>query len=118
MEKLKFFWERIKEKKLGYLILLVILALVWLPTFTGEDLFTVIPLITILGFKVYLTIAIIIIGLLIFFVSNGKLNLKSIKSLFKKPKDKEVKRICAKMHKTETAVNTCIKRNVMKNFSK
>lgn len=111
MQQLKFIWERIKEKKLSHLIILIVLALIWLPTLTSEDLITIPFLITLLGFKVYLTITLIIVSLILIFF-NGKF--KAVKSLMKKPKESETRKICKKLYKTEKAINKCIKNNIKK----
>ena len=115
MEKLKFIWERIKARGLAHSIILIILVIIWLPTLTPDDFITIPFLIALFGFKVYITVALIIIAVsLVYF--NGKLD--KLKSLLKRPRKKEIKKICKKMHKNETAINKCIKKNVLRNFDK
>jgi len=115
MEKLKFLWERAKARGLAHSIILIILIIIWLPTLTPDDFITIPFLITLLGFKIYITIALIIIAAsLVYF--NGKLD--KLKSLLKRPRKKEIKKICRKIHKSETAINKCIKKNVLRNFAK
>ena len=107
MTELKFIWERIKQRKLGYLVIVIALALIWLPTFMPDDLI-IIPLIMgFLGLKVYLTIAFIIIGIILF-------NFSKVKPLMKEPSESETERVCRKMHTAEKDINACIKKNGVK----
>lgn len=111
-ENLKFIWERVKEKKIVHGVIILALLLIWLPN-SIQDLITIPFLISLIGFKVYLSIAFVLIAAAIIFL-NGKLG--RIKSLLKRPKRQEIKKICKKMHKNENAVNKCIKNQVIKNF--
>ena len=115
MEKIKFIWERIKARGLAHSIILIVLIIIWLPTLTPDDLITIPLLITLFGFRVYLTVALIIIAVSLVYL-NGRLD--KIKSLLKRPRKREIKKICKKMHKNESAVNKCIKKNVLRNFEK
>lgn len=112
---LKFIWKRVKQRKLLYTVIVLVLALVWIPT--GIDDFITIPfLITLFGYKVYLTIALILVGVLIFFTINGRIN--EAKELMKKPSREEAKKVCTALYKKEEDIRACIKKNVMKNFEK
>ena len=102
--QIKFIWERIKQRKLGYLVIVIALALIWLPTLTPDD-FVIVPLIIgFLGLKVYLTIALILIGIILF-------NFSKVKPLMKEPSESETERVCRKLHTTEKDINACIKKN-------
>src|SRR3990167_652306 len=105
--QIKFIWERIKQRKLGYLIIVIALALIWLPTLTPDDWFFIPLIIGFLGLKVYLTIALILIGIILF-------NFSKIKPLMKEPNEKETERVCRKMHTEEKDINACIKKNGVK----
>lgn len=104
MADFKFFWERLKQRKLGYLIIVIALVLIWLPTFAPDDLIIIPLIIGFLGLKVYLTIAFILIGVILF-------NFNKVKPMMSKPNGSEARRICSKMHKTEEAINKCVKEN-------
>ena len=105
--QIKFIWERIKQRKLGYLVIVIALALIWLPTLTPDD-FVIVPLIIgFLGLKVYLTIALILIGVILF-------NFSKVKPLMKEPSESETERVCRKMHTEEKDINACIKKNGVK----
>lgn len=102
--QIKFVWERIKQRKLGYLIIVIALALIWLPTFTPEELVVIPLIIGFLGLKVYLTIAFILIGVILF-------NFNKVKPLMSKPNGSETERVCKKMYDNEKEINACIKKN-------
>ena len=105
--QIKFIWERIKQRKLGYLVIVIALALIWLPTLTPDD-FVIVPLIIgFLGLKVYLTIALILIGIILF-------NFSKVKPLMKEPNGAETEKVCRKMHTAEKDINACIKKNGVK----
>lgn len=107
MPELKFIWERIKQRKLGYLIIVIALALIWLPTLTPDDWILIPLIIGLLGLKVYLTIAFILIGVILF-------NFSKVKPLMSKPSESEAERVCKKLHTTEQEINACIKKNGVK----
>ena len=109
--ELKFIWERIKEKKITYSVLVIIIALLWLPIGLS-DIITLPILISIVGLRVYLTVALILLGIMAFYWANG--NLAKFKSLFKQPRMEEVTRICKKIHKSKASINNCINKNVKK----
>ena len=105
--QIKFIWERIKQRKLGYLVIVIALALIWLPTFTPDDWLFVPLIIGFLGLKVYLTIALILIGIILF-------NFSKVKPLMKEPNGAETEKVCRKMHTAEKDINACIKKNGVK----
>ncbi len=107
MPELKFIWERIKQRKLGYLIIVIALALIWLPTLTPDDWIFIPLIIGFLGLKVYLTIALILIGIILF-------NFNKVKPLMEKPDEKEAEKVCKNLYKTEKEINVCIKKNAEK----
>ena len=107
MPEIKFVWERIKQRKLGYLVIVIALALIWLPTFMPDDLIFIPIFINFLGLKVYLTIAFIIIGIILY-------NFKKVKPLMENPSESETERVCRKMHMEEKDINACIKKNGVK----
>ena len=89
------------------MVIVIALALIWLPTLTPDD-FVIIPLIIgFLGLKVYLTIALILIGIILF-------NFSKVKPLMKEPSENETERVCRKMHTEEKEINACIKKNGVK----
>ena len=102
--QIKFIWERIKQRKLGYLVIVIALALIWLPTITPDDLIFIPLIINFLGLRVYLTIAFIIIGIILF-------NFSKVKPLMEKPSESETERVCKKLHTAEKEINACIKKN-------
>ena len=79
------------------------IALIWLPNGI-DDIITLPILITLFGFKVYLTIAFILIGVILF-------NFNKIKPLINKPNGSEAERVCKKLYETEKDINVCIKKN-------
>lgn len=107
MPEIKFIWERIKQRKLGYLIIVVALALIWLPTFAPDDWIFIPLIIGFLGLKVYLTIAFILIAVILF-------NFSKVKPLMSKPNGSETEKVCRKLHTTENEINACIKKNGVK----
>ena len=107
MPEIKFIWERIKQRKLGYLVIVIALALIWLPTLTPDDWIVIPIIIGFLGLRVYLTIAFILIGVILF-------NFNKVKPLINKPNGSEAERVCKKLYKTETEINACIKKNGVK----
>ena len=82
------------------------IALIWLPSGI-DDIITLPILITLFGFKVYLTIAFLIIGIILF-------NFKKIKPLMEKPNGSETERVCKKIYETEKEINACIRKNGVK----
>lgn len=107
MPEIKFIWERIKQRKLGYLVIVIALALIWLPTLTPDDWVFIPLIIGFLGLKVYLTIAFILIGVILF-------NFSKVKPLMSKPNGSEAERVCKKLHDNENEINACIKKNGVK----
>ena len=105
----RFIWERIKEKKLAHSIVLIALLIVWLPTLTPDDFIFIPVLIKFLGFKIYLTIALILISLTLIFL-NGKFS--KVKSLTKNVTESEAERICKKIHSSKEAITECIAKNI------
>src|SRR3990167_7216857 len=99
--KARFLWERLKRRKLSFsLILLGIALYIFIPTGTPDDLITTLPLIRMFGWKIYLTITLILLG---FFLGNGKM-----RSLFKKPTLKEAISICRKIERNRKDIQKCI----------
>ena len=104
MAQIKFVWERIKQRKLGYLVIVIALALIWLPTLTPDDWLFIPLIIGFLGLKIYLTIALFIIGIILF-------NFSKVKPLMSKPSESETEKVCKKLHTAEKDINACIKKN-------
>ena len=107
MPEIKFVWERIKQRKLGYLVIVIALALIWLPTLMPDDLIIIPMIIGFLGLRVYLTIAFILIGVILF-------NFNKVKPLMNKPNGSEAERVCKKLYETEKDINVCINKNSVK----
>ena len=107
MPEIKFVWERIKQRKLGYLVIVIALALIWLPTLTPDDWIFIPLIIGFLGLKVYLTVALVLIVIILF-------NFNKVKPLMEKPNGKEAERVCKNLYKTENEINACVKKNAEK----
>ena len=54
----------IKMNKRLIILILIIIAVIWLPTFTPEDLFTSIPILRYFGWKIFIAVGLILIFLL------------------------------------------------------
>ena len=107
MVELKFLWQRMKEKKLYYLIGLLFIMIMFIPTGTLEDFFTVIFWVKIFGLKIYL----FVVGTLLIILATVLLNNKKAMSMLKKPSNSEAEKVCKKIHTNGKDVDVCVRNN-------